>query len=504
MRVGGKPLRADTLKPAGEIFELDEKKGLISLKIGKRSATPPDAFALIPEKPIGDQVIRAAIQRCADAVSSNAKGYSAVRDILRKALPRLHGRSRGEDLLSSKKGLLAGAIEAIQSLNDSYLLVQGPPGTGKTFTSAHAIVSLLKDGKRVGISSNSHKAINNLLKEVEKVAVEQRVKFAGVKKSSEDDDSSLDSGGQIVDVYDNEPAADPKYQLVAGTAWLLTRDEFDKALDYLFIDEAGQVSLANVVAMGTSARNIVLVGDQMQLAQPIQGVHPDESGVSALDYLLGDHPTVPPDLGVFLSVTRRMHPDVCRFVSDAFYEGRLEADPCTHGQRIVDSLKLAALGLPATGVRFIPVPHEGCSQRSEAEADRIVDLFKGLIGQTWIDQAGKRSKIGIDDILVVSPYNMQVGLLADRLSSGARVGTMDKFQGQEAAVVLVSMATSSAEEMPRNIEFLFSRNRLNVAVSRARCVAVVIASPKLMEVPCSKVEQMRIVDTMCRLFQLAS
>jgi predicted RecB family nuclease len=499
MRPGGKPLRADTLKPAGEIFELDEKKGLIALKIGKRSATPPDAFALIPEGPINDKVIRAAIQRCADAVSSGSKGYAAVRAILRKALPRLRGHTPGEAVLSAGMGLLPGAIASIRDLDESYLLVQGPPGTGKTYTSAHAIVALLKDGKRVGVSSNSHKTINNLLKEVEKVAVERGVKFAGAKKSSDDDDSSLATGGQIKDVYDNDVAAKPEFQLVAGTAWLLARDEFDKTLDYLFIDEAGQVSLANVVAMGTSARNIVLVGDQMQLAQPIQGVHPDESGLSALDYLLGDHATVPPDLGVFLSVTRRMHPDVCRFVSDAFYEGRLEADPCTHGQQIVASPKLAALGLPATGIRYIPVVHDGCSQRSEPEADRIVDLFNGLIGQNWIDQNGKRSKLGIDDILVVSPYNMQVGLLADRLPTGARVGTVDKFQGQEAAVVLVSMATSSAEEMPRKIEFLFSRNRLNVAVSRARCLAVVVASPELMEVPCTTIEQMQLVDTFCRL-----
>jgi predicted RecB family nuclease len=504
MRVGGKPLRADTLKPTGEIFDLDEKKGLISLKIGKRSATPPEAFALIPEAPINDKVIRAAIQRCADAVSSNAKGYTAVRDILRKVLPRLHGCSRGDDILSSKKGLLAGAIEAIQSLNDSYLLVQGPPGTGKTFTSAHAIVALLKDGKRVGVSSNSHKAINNLLKEVERVAVEQRVKFAGVKKSSEDDDSSLESGGQIVDVYDNELAADPKYQLVAGTAWLLARDEFDKTLDYLFIDEAGQVSLANVVALGTSARNIVLVGDQMQLAQPIQGVHPDESGLSALDYLLGDHATVPPDLGVFLSVTRRMHPDVCRFVSESFYEARLNSDATTNGQKIVDSPRLTALSLPATGIQFFPVAHDGCSQRCEAEVDRIAHLFSGLIGQAWVDQTDKQRKIGIDDILVVSPYNMQVALLENRLPSGARVGTVDKFQGQEAAVVLVSMATSSAEEMPRNIEFLFSRNRLNVAISRARCLSIIVASPRLLEVPCITLKQMQLVNSLCHFARLAA
>jgi uncharacterized protein len=270
----------------------------------------------------------------------------------------------------------------------------------------------------------------------------------------------------------------------------------DQALDYVFIDEVGQVSLANVVATATSARNIALIGDQMQLAQPTQGIHPGESGCSALEYALKNVATVPPSLGIFLDNTRRMHPDVCRFISDAFYDSRLQADSANSRQRLVlapDAYKACA----PTGLRFIDVNHANCSQSSEAEAICLNEIYRNLLKQHWIDREGRESQIGLADILVVSPYNMQVDLLRGTLPPGARVGTVDKFQGQEAAVVLISMATSSAEDMPRNIEFLFSRNRLNVAVSRARCLAILFANPRLLETPCSTIKQMQLVNALC-------
>jgi superfamily I DNA and/or RNA helicase len=264
----------------------------------------------------------------------------------------------------------------------------------------------------------------------------------------------------------------------------------------LFIDEAGQVSLGNLVAMGSSARNIVLVGDQMQLSQPIQGAHPGKSGLSALESLLQDHATVPPDRGIFLAVTRRMHPDVCRFISDAMYEGRLRADPGTASQQL--NLNPGAdPALKPSGISYVSVDTLDCRQKSEEESDRIQVIFDSLLTQRWTDRDGKKSLLSVDDILVVSPYNMQVNLLKSKLPANARVGTVDKFQGQEAAVVIVSMTTSSAEDMPRNMEFLYSRNRLNVAVSRARSLAIIVASPLLLEAPCTGVEQMRLVNTLC-------
>jgi uncharacterized protein len=264
----------------------------------------------------------------------------------------------------------------------------------------------------------------------------------------------------------------------------------------MFIDEAGQMSLANVVAIGVAARNIVLVGDQMQLSQPIQGVHPGGSGLSALDHILQGAATVPPEKGVFLPVTRRMHPSVCRFISDAVYDGRLQPDAAAARQELV----LAPnhdLALAPHGLRFIPVQHEGCGQRSDEEAQLISELYINLLAQRWRDRSGTEAPIGTDDILVVSPYNMQVNRLREVLPAGARIGTVDKFQGQEAAVVLISMATSSAEDLPRDIGFLFSRNRLNVAISRARVLAAILASPRLLEVPCKTIENMRLVNGLC-------
>jgi uncharacterized protein len=330
--------------------------------------------------------------------------------------------------------------------------------------------------------------------EVEKQALDRRIVFRGAKKCSAEDHHL--NGAMIVDVMTNEEISDGNYDLIAGTAWLFARPEFDLSLDYLFIDEAGQVSIGNVVAMGLSARNIVLVGDQMQLSQPAQGVHPGDSGKSALDYLLGEIPTVPPERGIFLPVTRRMHPDVCRFISEAMYEGRLQPEAANAIQRLVLA-KDADTALKPTGVAWVPVAHEGCSQRSEAEAVRIHELYHLLLQGRWVNRRGVDAPVGPADILVVSPFNMQVNHLKSVLPAGARVGTVDKFQGQEAAVVLVSMTTSTAEDISRGMDFLYSRNRLNVAVSRAKCLAIVVASPKLLEATCNTIEQLQLVNTLC-------
>jgi uncharacterized protein len=362
-------------------------------------------------------------------------------------------------------------------------------------TASHSIVALLADKKRIGVASNSHKAINNLLKEVEAVAKEKGLRFSGIKGSSKEE--QYFRGTMIANADNNNAAATQgNHQLIAGTAWLFARPDLDQVLDYLFIDEAGQVSLANVIAMGVSARNVVLVGDQMQLSQPIQGAHPGGSGISGLDHLLGGLATVPPDRGIFLATTFRMNPDICRFISEAVYDGRLVSDPSAKQQRLEIGMS-SDIALAATGLRFVPVDHTGFAQRCPPEAERLKQTYNALIGKHWIDQKGIKKMIGIEDILVVTPYNMQVNHLCELLPTGARVGTVDKLQGQEAAVVLISMTTSSGDDMPRNIEFLYSQNRLNVAISRARCLSVVFASPRLLEIPCNTIEQMQLVNTLC-------
>lgn len=238
----------------------------------------------------------------------------------------------------------------------------------------------------------------------------------------------------------------------------------------------------------------------MQLGQPIQGTHPGESGASALDHLLQGAATVPPDRGIFLDVTWRMHPALCQWVSEAIYEGRLHAEPSTALQTLLLGHD-AHPALAANGLRFVPVEHTGRSQRSPEEAAVAKAIWTNLMDQRWRDRHGHEQKIGPDDVLVVAPYNVQVNAIRDMLPGGARVGTVDKFQGQEAAVVIVSMTTSSGDDMPRDIEFLFSRNRLNVAVSRARCLSILLASPRLLEVPCGTVADMKLVNILCHAFQ---
>jgi uncharacterized protein len=489
--LGGDVLIADTLAPAGEVVRLDEDTFEISLKRGKNREPLPHRFSLIPKGPLGDKVLRSAIARYIGAVlKGNEDQYAAITGILRRDYPRFEGPSG----ISDHADDVARAIDAIERLDCSHFLIQGPPGAGKSYLSAHAIVEMLARGKRVGVSSHSHKAINNLLQAVETTATGRRLRFRGVKKSSYEE--QFLNGSIIEDTTENAEAAEGGHDLIAGTAWLFARDELDQQLDYLFVDEAGQVSLANAIAMGVSAKNVILVGDQMQLSQPLRGSHPGRSGLSALEHLLDGAATAPPQRGIFLSTTRRMHPDLCRFISDAFYDGRLMAEAGNERQGLILNPD-ADPALAPRGLRFISVEHEGCSQKSEPEADRVHQLYQSLLGQCWTDREGRVRRIGVGDILVVSPYNMQVNLLRTRLPEGARVGTVDRFQGQEAAIVLISMATSSGDDLPRQIEFLYSRNRLNVAISRARCLAAIVASPRLLETSCSTIEQMRLVNALC-------
>jgi hypothetical protein len=291
-------------------------------------------------------------------------------------------------------------------------------------------------------------------------------------------------------------ACSGEFRLVAGTAWLFARPEFDQPLDYRFVHEAGQVSLANLVAMGVSAKNIVLVGDQMQLAQPIQGTHPGGSGVSAMEHLLGDHATVSADRGIFLAETRRMHPDVCRFISDAVYDGRLHSEPKTERQRLVLDPAVDPEALSATGLRFVCVEHDGCAQKSAPEAERLKRTYEALIGQQWVNEDGVEGSLGIADILVVSPYNMQVNLLESVLPSGAR-GHCRQVPGPGSGRCLdldgdlLGRAPPAQHRIPLQPQSDQRRYQPGTLPGRD------FASPRLLEIPCATIAQMQLVNTLC-------
>ena len=499
-KAGDQVFDVATLLAAGTIEQIDDDNLVVDIKRGTKSGPLPETLTIGPGGPINTNALREAIYRFATDVLDGNNNYAAVRDILSKALPRFNARHHGQ-AIASGTDLVAATTEAVASLADSYVFIQGPPGAGKTYTSAHVIIELIRRGKKVGVAANSHKAIHNLLDMIEMMAEKSGVSFQGIKKSSAGNAESV-YNGKFIRSEDKSEDINLNASLLAGSAWLFAHERFDRHLDHLVIDEAGQVSVANVIAMGTAARNVVLVGDQMQLGQPIQGVHPGEAGLSILDFLLGSQATVAPDRGIFLNHTRRLHPAVCQFISEAFYEGRLAADPGNAARHL--TFKSPIEGITPQGIHFLPVSHAGCSQKSEEEGKTIKEYFQKLVGQRFVDKDGSTRTMTTDDILVVSPYNVQVNHLKSILPVGARVGTVDKFQGQEAPVVLISMATSDAECLPRDIEFLFSANRLNVALSRAQCLAIVVASPKLLETPCRSIDQLRLVNKFCQLVEFAA
>jgi superfamily I DNA and/or RNA helicase len=251
------------------------------------------------------------------------------------------------------------------------------------------------------------------------------------------------------------------------------------------------MSIANLVALSRCTKNIILIGDQMQLEQPIQGFHPEDSGMSTLEYYMGDLATIPDDQGVFLGTTYRMHPDVCSLISNAVYEGKLHSAPQTKDR--VLALPPAELKYVTknAGIIFVPVDHDGNNQDSEEEAQVICEIVAEL----------QHCNIGLNQILIVAPYNAQVRRIRSLLPANARVGSVDKFQGQEAPVVILSMCSSDANASPRGLPFLFSRSRLNVAISRAETLAIIVASPRLGQANCTRVEHIALTNFFCRIMQ---
>ena len=371
-------------------------------------------------------------------------------------------------------------------LEESTLVIQGPPGTGKTYTGARLVTDLVRAGKRVGLTAFSHNAIDNLCREIEAAAAEEGLTFAGTRHGAGYHDGALIKAG--------EGGSYPDSAVIAATSWLFARKEWDGELDVLVIDEAGQFALADALACGTSARNLILLGDPSQLSQVVQGTHPPGSDASALAHVLAGEQTIPEDRGIFLDESWRMRPDVCAFISSEFYDGRLHSHAGS-GERSTSA---------GTGLRLLTVAHAGNSSHSREEVAAIAAQIDGLLRERITEQGGHERPISAGDIMVVAPYNAQVRLLRAALPDGVKVGTVDRFQGQEAAIVFFSMATSSGEDAPRDAGFLFSRNRLNVALSRAQSLAVVVCSPALLDTCATSVEDMRLLNTLCRFAETAA
>ena len=465
----------------GEVVALDPVAGYIVLKRAKRT-DPAHPRGVGPSGPINVTVLQSSIARIGTQVLADESPLG--RRLLERQVPLQLVADAGE----SPSELV---VRAGQALSGQVLAVQGPPGSGKTTTGAALIRALLDDGLTVGVTALSHKVINNLLIAVDRPALQ---KWDELKDGGSDQIRVADANDDVVSGLTNATA-----NLVGGTAWLWAREDMQGLVDVLVIDEAGQFSLASAVAVSSAARSMVLLGDPQQLTQPMQAVHPDGAGISALDHLLDGHDTIPPDRGVFLDKTYRMHPAITAFVSQTSYDGRLASVEGLGAQRIQ-----AGGVLSGSGLRWVPVAHKGNTSASDEEASVVAALVKDVCGGTWLDAKGVERRVTLDDVLVVAPYNRQVARLLDKLPVGARVGTVDKFQGQQAPVVIYSTASSSADEAPRGVDFLYDLHRLNVAVSRAKALIAIVASPDLLDAEVHNPEQLRAVNALCHYVEEAT
>lgn len=484
----------------GSVYALDQVNRNLEIK---RSGTPSNSLASVHvNERVSPGALDTSLMQFARSVIEHGVDYTgpyrAARDLLLKQPPRLSGAKEallpepGEDVQSA-------AIRIARSLDNGLLAIQGPPGTGKTYTGGHMIMELAASGKRVGVTAVSHKVIRNLLESADRSAKRLGVEIRMTHKVGE---KSEVASSTIEEVADNKKPfqALNEGKVVGGTAWLWARDEAVQQLDYLFVDEAGQMSLAQALAAARAAKNVILLGDPQQLEQPQQGAHPEGADVAALSHILDGHKTIPLRKGLFLDTTWRLHPAICAFTSEIFYEKRLHSHAGLEKQALHGNVPFRGSGLFC-----VPVNHRGNQNKSVEEVTAVARIVELLISSktTWSNHKAEENQLHPQDVLIVAPYNAQVSALQEALP-GMRIGTVDKFQGQEAPVVIYSMTSSSHEDAPRGMSFLYSPNRLNVGTSRARCACILVAAPRLFEPSCHTVDQMRWTNALCRFREMAT
>lgn len=430
-------------------------------------------------------------------------------DVVRRIPPRLTPPGPLPQATDHDGDLIRTTIAAVDRLDRSYLAVQGPPGAGKTYLAAQLITHLARQGKSVGVCSTSHKAVENVMSAALEAAHEAGTTLPAAKRAksrTKDADRTEapweePSTPQALATWRTKHTAQGHPVLIGGTAWAMSNAAMiADPLDVLIIDEAGQFALADTLAVSAAAHNLVLLGDPQQLPQVVQGTHGEGADASALQHLMGTRQIIDPQRGYFLDQTRRMHPSVCATVSALSYQGRLHAHPTTT-RRTLATLQ--------PGVYTRPTTHQGRTTHSPEEVEAVVEVATHLTTDkiTTHPHHEPRPLTG-HDILVVAPYNLQVRALRRALAraartspalEGVRVGTVDKFQGQEAAAVICSMTTSNAAEASRGTAFVLDRNRLNVALSRAQLLAAVVYSPDLAATTPRSVDELRLLASFTQL-----
>ena len=455
-------------------------------------------LALVPGQPIDTRNLEAAIKDWGQAVLDSYPNFSAdpALDILRRVSPV----ETELEPFGSKESFQT-IIDSIKLIDNSFLAVQGPPGAGKSFNGGKVIGDLvMKHGWKVGVVGQSHSTVENLLRSIHKNGGVPADMIAKPDSKSDGEkepknpwvaiDKGNKKGKEYREFIDSHSAF-----VVGGTSWDMAHRERIglKELDLLVIDEAGQFSLANTIAVSTAAKRLLLLGDPQQLPQVTQGIHPEPVDGSALGWLAGDEEVLPPEFGYFLPSTFRMTTELCSVVSSNWYKERLGS--VAPGRELV--------GIDP-GFYPIAVEHFGSSTESNDEAEKVLQIIQDIKGKTWSDEDYSGELIDApENIIVVAPYNAQVQLIRRKLDaagfSSIPVGTVDKFQGQEAAVAIISMTASSADEIPRGIEFLLMPNRLNVAISRAKWAAYLVYSPRLLNFKPTNVENMRLISKFINL-----
>jgi len=499
------------LKVAFKLVALDLSAGTFQLKISNKMLSEklggrfPSRGSIIPQEVISTAALQTALTDV---------GIKHLSDNLTQPITSLLSRTAPAAVLQSDtESAVESTVRITNAMSGDCLVIQGPPGTGKTYTAAQVIKALIADGKKVGITSNSHKAVINLMKACGESVRKDGHQLSGIKVGGDKEDAAeLLGDNQSITFISESKDALPSFSsgVVGGTAWLFTRPEWEGKLDFLFVDEAGQVSLANAIAMSRSANNLVLLGDQMQLEQPIQGTHPGDSGMSSLQYTLKDlktsqedapayHSVVPADYGIFLGETRRMHPDVCQFISDSIYQGRLGSHPDCEKQIVSVPSEAHGRIQKESGVVFVGVEHDGDIQQSDEEVQQVKEIYEELLGRPYTTFDGEKKKLVLGDFLFISPYNAQVRALQNELPAGARVGSVDKFQGQEAVVCILSLCSSYGEYGSRGLAFILDKNRINVAMSRAKSLAIVVADPRIATATAGSIDEMMLLNVFCKL-----
>lgn len=478
----------------GTIHEIDLDANILRIKKGPSKIDLPHPISVMSLENVNSSTKEEAVIRLAEWVVENGMDshesqYRAARQLLMNTPPSLiEERTISEDIIEE-------TFDFVVKLNHSYLPIQGPPGAGKSYTGSHLIVRLAKEGKKIGITALSHKVISNLLSKVWEVAQEEGFDIKMIQKTEPDPENP-----SLWAVSQNEntiQAAMGNMDVIAGTSFMWSKPPYEGSVDYLFIDEAGQLSLIDTLSVSHCCSNIILLGDPQQLKQPQQGVHPDGTEVSALEHVLRGAKTITVEQGVFLAETYRMHPNINKFVSELFYENRLQSKDHLDQQQIVGSKYDGA------GLNLEAVTHVGNTSSSSEEVEKVVEIVEHLIlGKVrFINEKGEEAILSESDIKIITPYNAQVQAIKQRLPN-FEIGTVDKFQGQEAPVIIYSVATSSLEEAPRGMEFLFSPNRFNVAVSRARTRFIMVANPAIFEAECKSPHHIKLANAFCRFKEL--